>query len=236
MRICGLNKTTLLDYPGHVAATVFAGGCNFRCPYCHNSDLVLAPGNIQEIPRQELEAFLTKRKGVLQGICITGGEPTLQNELDQFIRWVKDLGYLVKLDTNGYQPEVLERLLREQLLDYVAMDIKASKENYSLAVGMDVELGPIEESVRLLMDSKIPYEFRTTVVKGIHKIEEFAQIGQWLSGATAYYLQAYRENEKELMRVTGRARAFGTFSRTEMEQMQALAQKYIPIVGIRGLD
>lgn len=236
MRICGLNKTTLLDYPGHVAATVFTGGCNFRCPYCHNSDLVLAPGNIQEIPGQELEAFLTKRKGVLQGVCITGGEPTLQGDLAEFIRWVKGFGYLVKLDTNGYRPLVLEKLLQEQLLDYVAMDIKASKENYSLAVGMDVELEAIEESVRLLLGSKIPYEFRTTVVKGIHRIEEFEQIGQWLAGADAYYLQAYRENEKELMRVTGIERVFGTFSKTEMEQMQALARKYISMVGIRGLD
>ncbi len=258
MEIKGLNKTTLLDYPGHVAATVFTGGCNFRCPYCHNSDLVLSPGLVQGISPQELGKFLEKRRAVLQGICITGGEPTLQPDLAEFICWVKGYGYLVKLDTNGYRPEVLHRLLEKELLDYVAMDIKAFKDNYDRAVGWEdmcantggtaremrpFDITPIEESVQLLMNCGIPYEFRTTVVQGIHTVEEFEGIGRWLAGARAYYLQAYRENENELKRVADIGcrkeqilPVFSTFSKGEMEQMQEILQKYIPVVGLRGLD
>lgn len=136
MYFCGVNKTTLLDYPGHVAATLFTGGCNMRCPFCQNSSLVLHPQALPEIPEAEVLAFLQKRQGILEGICITGGEPTLQPGLEDFICLVREMGYLVKLDTNGYRPQVLKHLLEENLLDYVAMDIKASKENYGVACGL----------------------------------------------------------------------------------------------------
>lgn len=244
MKIHGLQKTTLLDYPGHVAATLFTGGCNFRCPFCHNGDLVLNPGGQPEIPMDEIRAFLKKRQGILDGVCITGGEPTLQSDLEDFIREVREMGYLIKLDTNGYRPQVLERLLEENLLDYVAMDIKASKANYARAVGLDKERGfsiaPIEKSVELLMESDIDYEFRTTVVKGIHCVEEFEEIGKWLSGCKAYYLQAFQENENVLdarLRdgAIGDSVKLACFSHADMEQMTVLAGKYVEKVCVRGI-
>lgn len=231
MYFCGMNKTTLLDYPGHVAATVFTGGCNMRCPFCQNSGLVLAPGSQPVISERQVLDFLEKRKGILEGICITGGEPTLQEELGIFICRVRELGYLVKLDTNGYRPQTLRRLMEEEMLDYVAMDIKASREHYGIACGLpDVELPLIEESVELLKNSRIPYEFRTTVVKGIHSPEEFTAIGQWLQGCRAYYLQNYRDSE-QVMRP-----GFEGFERRELEEMRERAAKYIPQTALRGVE
>lgn len=229
MQITGLNKTTLLDYPEHVAATVFVSGCNFCCPFCHNMDLVKG-----EVPpfcdEDEFFAFLEKRKGILEGVCITGGEPTLQKDLQEFILRIREMGYLVKLDTNGYRPEVLKKLLDEKLLDYVAMDIKASKANYGNAAGVSgLQLEKIEESVELLKQGDIPYEFRTTVVKGLHCVEEFAEIGKWLQGAKAYYLQAFVENEKVP------EKSFGSFSKEEMEQMRMLAKQYVEHTELRGM-
>lgn len=229
MQITGLNKTTLLDYPEHVAATVFVSGCNFRCPFCHNMDLV----NGEVLPfcnEEEFFAFLEKRKGILEGVCITGGEPTLQKDLKDFILRIREMGYLVKLDTNGYRPEVLKNLLEEKLLDYVAMDIKASKENYGNAAGVSgLQMEKIEESVELLKHSTISYEFRTTVVKGLHSVEEFAEIGKWLQGAKAYYLQAFVENEKVP------EKSFDAFSEEEMEQMKGLAKRYVEHTELRGI-
>ncbi len=231
MYFCGMNKTTLLDYPGHVAATLFTGGCNMRCPFCQNSGLVLAPKVQPEIPEKEVLAFLQKRRGILEGICITGGEPTLQPDLESMIRRVRKLGYLVKLDTNGYRPQVLKHLLEEGLLDYVAMDIKASRENYSAACGLpEVELPLIEESVELLKASSIPYEFRTTVVKGIHKAEDFTAIGQWLQGCKAYYLQNYHDSG-QVMRS-----GFAGFEREQLEDMRRRAAEFVSQVALRGVD
>lgn len=251
MEIQGLNKTTLLDYPEHVAATLFTGGCNFRCPFCHNGDLVLGYQQIPVISMEEVWSFLQKRQGLLEGVCITGGEPTLQPDLIDFIREIKELGYLVKLDTNGYQPRVLKKLLEQSLLDYVAMDIKAAKGNYPKAIGWvkqeTFQTERLQESIDMLMQGQIPYEFRTTVVKGIHTMEEFREIGSWLQGARAYYLQGYQENEKELQRVSLAAgeesqcystfsMEYSAFSMKEMKEIQAVMLKYIPIVGIRGMD
>ena len=232
MQIYGFNKTTLLDYPEHIAATVFTGGCNFRCPFCHNSGLVLNPAEQNEISEEAVLEHLERRKGILEGVCITGGEPTLQPDLIGFIRKIKELGYLVKLDTNGYRPDVVGQLLRFELLDYVAMDIKASKEKYACVAGVqELELTRIEQSVDLLKNSGIPYEFRTTVVKGIHEIKEFEEIGRWLYGCRAYYLQAFRENEN----VIG-GQMFATFSSKEMESMTDTARKYIDNVALRGVE
>ncbi len=229
MQILGLNRTTLLDYPEHVAATVFTGGCNFRCPFCHNMDLVL--GEVEPaLSTEDFFAFLEKRKGILDGVCITGGEPTLQKDLPDFIRGIRDKGYLVKLDTNGYRPKVLEELLRENLLDYVAMDIKSSVENYPRVTGMaDLDVTGIQESVSLLKSAGIPYEFRTTVVKGLHRIDEFDEIGRWLQGAEAYFLQAFRENEKVP------DKSLSSFSEAEMREMKQLAERYIERVELRGI-
>ncbi len=235
MKICGFQKTTLLDFPGHVAATVFTGGCNFRCPYCHNSELVLRPDLREQISELEIFEFLKKRRGILEGVCITGGEPTLQKDLEEFIEQVRELGYLVKLDTNGYRPEILSRLLERGLLDYVAMDIKASRENYGNAAGLrEMDVDRISESVSILLGQNAKgtdYEFRTTVVKGIHTAEEFERIGQWLEGAVAYFLQSYRESEKVL--VPGR---YESFSAEELDEMARIARKHIARVEVRGVQ
>ena len=231
MRIHGFQKTTLLDYPGHVAATVFVGGCNFRCPFCHNGQLVLDAAGQPVIPEEEVLAYLKKRRGVLEGVCITGGEPTLQEDLVVFIRSLKDLGYLVKLDTNGYRPEVLGYLLQEGLLNYVAMDIKATSKKYSLAAGMSAfQFEQIMESIRLLMKGMVPYEFRTTVVKGIHVAEDFEEIGKMLQGCSSYYLQGFRESDTMI------GEGFEAFSQEEMEKMAHLARKYIDRVILRGVE
>lgn len=230
MHFCGMNKTTLLDYPGHVAATLFTGGCNMRCPFCQNGGLVLEPEAQPRVTEEEVLAFLRKRQGILEGICITGGEPTLQPGLENFIRCVKELGYLVKLDTNGYRPQVLEHLLEQGLLDYVAMDIKASREHYGNACGLpEVELSLIERSVELLKISKVPGEFRTTVVKGLHTPEEFTAIGQWLQGDKAYFLQSYRDSDQVI------CPGFSGFDRQQLEEMRKRAAEYVPLAALRGV-
>lgn len=231
MEIYGFQKTTLLDYPGHVAATLFTGGCNFRCPFCHNGNLVLLPDSESTIAEEEILVYLKKRSGILEGVCITGGEPTLQTDLREFIVRVKELGYLIKLDTNGYRPQMLWKLLEEELLDYVAMDVKASLLNYKKATGCPgVDLSRIEESIAILKSSGIDYEFRTTVVKGIHTVAEFDSIGRLLEGAKAYYIQAYRENENVL------SGGYEAFSTDVMNEMAEMARKYIDKVELRGVE
>lgn len=199
MLIRGLNKTTLLDYPGCVAATVFVGGCNFRCPFCQNSGLVLNPLEGEIISEEEILSFLKKRKNVLKGVCITGGEPTLQEDLPDFIRQIRNLGYRIKLDTNGYRPEILKSLLEEGLLDYVAMDIKNCPDKYALTAGMNyadagLDLAKINESIELLLGGTVEYEFRTTVVKELHTLDDIRKIGEWIRGCRAYFLQKFQDN------------------------------------------
>ncbi len=231
MQICGLNKTTLLDYPEHVAATVFTGGCNFCCPFCHNGDLVLNPHKVPLISEEELFAFLEKRKGILDGVCITGGEPTLQRDLPKLIDRIKEMGYLVKLDTNGSAPEVLEMLFKDRMLDYVAMDIKASKENYARACGLaSMDIGRIEASAQLLMGNETSYEFRTTVVRGLHEKEDFEKIGQWLKGNKAYFLQAYRDSENVIQG------GFTQHTKEEMDIFAVTLRNYMERVEIRGVN
>ena len=231
MEIHGFNKTTLLDYPEHVAATVFTGGCNFRCPFCHNASLVLQPGECPVIPEEEVLGHLRKRRGILEGVCITGGEPTLQKDLKEFICKVKDMGFLVKLDTNGYRPKVLRQLLSEGLLDYVAMDVKAALPNYTKVTGCpQLDLSRIEESIAILKNSRISYEFRTTVVKGLHTVEEFEEIGRMLKGCRAYYLQAYRDNENVI------SQGYAAYPAQIMRDMKEMARKYIDKVELRGVE
>lgn len=231
MRICGFQKTTLLDFPGHVAATLFTGGCNFRCPFCQNGSLVLAPVSLPDFSEEEILRFLHKRKGILEGVCITGGEPSLQPDLKDFIKRIRGMGYLVKLDTNGYRPEVLRKLLQEKLLNYIAMDIKASRSNYEKATGMShIEWQRIEESVELIKRSGVSHEFRTTVVKGIHEIGEFEEIGRFLQGADAYFLQSYQDSEAVLKP------GCSAFSRDILEEMAERARKYIARVELRGVE
>lgn len=230
MLILGWNKTTLLDYPEKVAATIFTGGCNWRCPFCHNGDLVLRPAALPPFSEEEVFAFLEKRRGILDGVCITGGEPTLQKDLPDFLRKVKALGYLVKLDTNGTNPKMLEALLEEGLLDYIAMDIKATPEKYEIACGTPVVLEDIFRSVEILQRQAPDYEFRTTVVKGIHQPEDFEAIGRWLRGSKAYFLQSYQESEQVL------CKGFEAFTKEELEQMRILASRFIDKVILRGIE
>jgi len=195
MQIHGFNKTTLLDYPGHLACTVFTGSCQFRCPFCHNASLVLNPASQPVIPQEEVLATLKKRQHILEGVCITGGEPTLQADLPLFIEKIKALGLHVKLDTNGDNPAMLKYLVGENLLDYVAMDIKNSPEHYGKSIGLpDFDLTQIRESVTFLKEGHVDYEFRTTVVRQFNKAEDFEAIARWLSGAKVYYLQAFKDS------------------------------------------
>ena len=203
MKISGLQKLTLLDYPGRVACTVFLGGCNFRCPFCHNSEL-LGTDAEEFMKAEELLDFLKSRVGILEGVCITGGEPTLQKDLPELLRAIKEMGYAVKLDTNGYRPDVMKALVEEGLVDYVAMDIKNSPERYALTCGIEsdgFDLGRIEESIRFLMEGAVDYEFRTTVVKPLHDEETIGAMGDWLLNlaagrrAKALYLQPFVDRD-----------------------------------------
>lgn len=229
--IHGLNKTTLLDYPGHVAATIFLGGCNFRCPFCQNSPLVLHPAEEPVIPEEEVLSFLKKRQGILEGVCISGGEPTLASDLADFIKKIRELGYPVKLDTNGTRPGIVKNLAENDLVQMVAMDIKACPENYPSLTGMlHPDLDAICETVDFLMRGDLDYEFRTTVVKELHNENDFIQISQWLKGARAYYLQAYKDSEEVLQP------GFSSYSLEELEHFRDILKTTIPVVGIRGID
>lgn len=236
MLVLGLNKTTLLDYPGRVAATLFTGGCNFRCPYCHNKDIVLMNEAIASYDESELFAFLEKRKRVLTGVCITGGEPTLHPDLPDLIRRIKELGYCVKLDTNGSNPQMLERLIADGLIDYCAMDIKNSPAKYGITVGLDsqdaadFDRSAINASVRILITQQtIPYEFRTTIVRELHEEEDMLAIAQWIAGADAYFLQSYTDSEGVL------CRGFHAHSEETLRSYASLCQKFVPNTALRGI-
>ena len=191
MIIKGLQKLTLLDYPEKTACTVFTGGCNFRCPFCHNASLVTNI-NSDEISESEFFSFLNKRKNVLQGVCITGGEPTLMPDLHEFISKIKSLGFLVKLDSNGYRPDVLKSLVKDKLIDYIAMDIKNCESKYPLTIDIpDLDITKIKESINFIMNCGIDYEFRTTIVKELHSTQDIEEIGLLIKDCKKYYLQSF---------------------------------------------
>lgn len=230
MHICGFYKTTLLDYPGKVAATIFLGGCNFRCPFCHNGDLVLHSKDMETYEEEEILSFLKKRKNVLEGVCITGGEPTLWEELLGFIRKIKELGYLVKLDTNGSNPEMLTELMDDGLLDYIAMDVKAPSEDYEKLCGVKADMEKIDRSIQLIKQGKVSYEFRTTVVSKLHTKESILKIGKWLRGAENYYLQSYQETEKNI------CKGFSAMKKEELFALKGDLEKEIKNVKVRGVS
>ena len=230
MLIMGIQKLTLLDYPGKMAATVFTGGCNFRCPFCHNASLVLPKDYEPQFSESEFFEFLEKRRGILEGVCITGGEPTLQKDLPEFIRKIKSLGFLVKLDTNGYLPNKLQALLEEGIVDYVAMDIKNSLSKYGVTVGIEnFNTSPIEESVNILKNSGIPFEFRTTLVKNFHTETDLEQIGNWLGSDVKYFLQSFKDSgdliESSLV----------GFDENEMKNLLKVLKPLVPSAEIRGI-
>ena len=228
MHIKGLQKTTLLDFPDRVAGTVFTGGCNFRCPVCDNASLVLSPSIVTEIPMEEFFSFIKKRKGILDGVCITGGEPLLQHDIIPFIERIKAEGYDVKLDTNGYRPDVLGDVLREELADYVAMDIKASPEKYAVTTGIkELDFSLIINSIELLEKSGIPHEFRTTVTEDFHTEEDFEKILSLFSESTPYYLQQFRDSGNL---IDGGCRGWST---ARMKSLHTELEKNHPNVHLR---
>lgn len=231
MHILGFQKTTLLDYPEHLASTIFTGGCNFRCPYCHNGDLVLTPNALDAFSEEEIFSTLESRKNLIDGVCITGGEPTLQADLKDFILKVRSLGLLVKLDTNGSRPDILKNLLDEGLLDCVAMDIKHCPDKYNeIACMKGFDLSNIKESVNLLKASSIDYEFRTTLCKEVHSLDDITKIGEWLQGAKKYYLQVYKQTDQVI------DPRFSAPSDDDLDSFINVLKEYIPAVSIRGVD
>ncbi len=229
MIIDGLQKLTLLDFPGKIACTVFTHGCNYRCPFCHNASLVISQ-NDEHISEEEVLSFLEKRKGLLDGVAITGGEPTLQKNLKDFIIKVRDMGYLVKLDTNGSNPEKLKELTDEGLLDYVAVDIKSSPEKYPLLTGVkDFDFTPIKQTVELLKQGNVDYEFRTTVVNPLHEAEDFEKIAELLGGCRRYFLQQFVDSGDII------SDGLSAYDRETMERFKNIAESTISCVELRGV-
>ncbi|MBQ9860255.1 MAG: anaerobic ribonucleoside-triphosphate reductase activating protein [Clostridia bacterium] len=227
MNVQGYQKLTLLDFPGRTACTVFTGGCNLRCPFCHNGGLVRTP--LAEPNRTaEVLTFLSRRVGILDGVCVTGGEPLLQPDLLDFLKQIKDMGYAVKLDTNGSLPDRLAAALQSGLIDYVAMDVKSSPAGYPLATGSDADPSVYDRSIRLLRQSGIPHEFRTTAVGGIHTPADFAAIGEWLRGTERYFIQRFVDSGNLL------GAGYTPFSDEEMAELLNQVKPYIPHAEIRG--
>lgn len=230
MKIKGLQKLTLLDYKGYLAATIFTGGCNFTCPFCHNKDLVLFPNTVSDISGDSVLQYLKKRSGALEAVCITGGEPTLQKDLPDFIAKIKQLGFLVKLDTNGTSPEILSELLDCHLIDYVAMDIKNTFSKYNITAGKEnLSLEPVNLSISQIMQADCDYEFRTTIVKELHTEHDILQIAKRIEGAKAYYLQPYRSSEQVINPV------YSSYSEEELQHLLHIAAPYVKKCDIIGL-
>ncbi len=229
MIIKGFQKLTLLDFPGRTACTVFTGGCNFRCPFCHNALLVTEQDNIF-YSEEEIFEHLKLRKNVLDGVAVTGGEPLLQKDIERFLYEIKELGYAVKLDTNGSYPEKLKGILELGLCDYVAVDIKNHKEKYAETIGLDsFDISLLEESMRLLKESAVPYEYRTTITQNYHTTEDVEKICQWIEGAPRYFLQNFVDSGSLI------DSSCKGVSRDTMREMLSIAKKYIPNAELRGL-
>ena len=230
MLLRGLQKTTLLDFPGHVASTVFTGGCNFRCPFCHNASLIDNLSGDERLSEENFFAFLEKRRGLNDGVCITGGEPLLQKDILPFIKRIKEMGFLVKLDTNGSYPDRLAALMDEGLLDYVAMDVKNSREKYAQTVGIkNFDTAPIEQSIALLRSSGVPFELRTTVVKELHSAEDIEDMGVWLQGDHAHFLQGFIDSGDLI------GKGLSGYDKNQMEDLVNVLKAYIPNAQLRGV-
>lgn len=232
MKLMGLQKLTMLDYPGKLACTVFTGGCNFRCPFCHNAGLVL-PDQLREgeiMPEEAFFDFLRSRKGRLEGVAVTGGEPLLQPDIRSFIERIRSLGFPVKLDTNGSFPEKLIELVTAGLVDYVAMDIKNSPAKYARTVAIDgFDLSPVRESVAFLLENRVPYEFRTTVIAGCHTDDDFRAIGEWIGGAERYYLQNFVDSGNLICPDT-----VGV-DEDSLRRFAAIASPFVRLCEVRGI-
>lgn len=232
MKVTGIQKLTLLDYPGVVACTVFTAGCNFRCPFCHNAMLVL-PEQIDDecLTDDEVFGFLKKRRGVLDGVAVTGGEPLLHADMPEFLARVKELGYKIKLDTNGSNPELLSEIVKNKLVDRVAMDIKNAPEEYARTIGLkSFDIAPVERSKEMLLRGDIDYEFRTTVVKGIHTKESLIGAAKWIEGAKGYYLQQFKDSGNLIL-----PDGLSAYDEKQMHTLADAVRDYVPTVEVRGV-
>lgn len=233
MKIKGWIKNSFIDYPGTIATTIFTGGCNFKCPFCHNGDLVLNHNDLPLIPIPSILEFLSKRKGLIDGICISGGEATLQEkELYSFLSLIKQRDIKIKLDTNGYKSECIKTFLTEKLVDYIAMDIKNTPSKYAKTIGLEViNLSEIQRSINLIQSSALSYEFRTTVIKEFHTEKDLLEIGSWLKGSKKYCLQQYHKSDKQIHK-----EAFHSY---DLETLKKIGNKLRPLFSffeIRGIN
>ena len=231
MKLAGLQKLTLLDFPGHVACTVFTAGCNLRCPFCHNSELVLPERKPELMDEEAFFSFLKKRQGILEGVCVTGGEPLLQKDIAAFLRRIKELGFAVKLDTNGCFPAALRSLVEEGLVDFVAMDIKNSPERYAQTAGIPgLDLSPVQESVAYLMSGAVDYEFRTTVAAQFHDKKSFEDIAHWIAGAKRYALQEFKDSGDIL------SGGLTPCTADQMQEFVSILKPLVPGAFLRGTE
>lgn len=229
MDFTGFEKLSLVDYKDKLSCTLFMEGCNFRCPFCHNSELVLSLNKCNKIPFEEILKYLKKRKGLLDAVCISGGEPTLMPDLKEKIKIIKNLGYLVKLDTNGTNPKILKELIDENLIDYCAMDIKNSKAKYDVTIGTKYNnFKNIEESIKILMNNKIPYEFRTTLVDEFHDKESIKELGSLIKGANILYLQHFVASSNCIKQ------GLHEVNKKKAEEYKIILLDYIKEVELRG--
>lgn len=229
MKIEALQKLTLLDYPGKMAATVFTYGCNLRCPFCHNA-LLVTEESAGGIDTEEVLSFLSKRKGMLEGVCVTGGEPLLQPDIEDFLKAIKDMGFMVKLDTNGTFPKKLKDIVRKGLVDYVAMDIKNCRDKYALTSGKTcMDLTAIDESIKFLLSGEIEAEFRTTVVKNFHTEEDLLKITHWISGCDRYFLQQFVDSGNLINT------SLEGYSDTELTAIYKQVKRQLPVTKLRGI-
>ncbi len=244
MLIGGFQSTTLLDYPGHLACTVFTQGCNFRCPFCQNGSLVLPEKFDTPFTEEDILARIRKRSGIYEGVCVSGGEPTNQPDLAEFLKKIKDMGLLVKLDSNGTRPEILKQLYEDSLIDMIAMDIKASPAQFAEVCGLGKVdssfagklLEKTTESIEFIMNCGIEYEFRTTLVKGLHDISQTEAMAKQISGAKAYFLQSYTDSELIINKLSGNEKQFESFSSDELNDILMTVRKHVPTACLRGVD
>ena len=231
MYLCGLQKLAMVDYPGKLAATVFTGGCNLRCPFCHNALLVTRLDETPELMEEAVLSFLSSRKKLLDGVVLSGGEPLLQPDAADFLRKVHQMGFSVKLDTNGFFPDRLSAILEEGLVDYVAMDIKNSPEKYPLTCGVPhLDIAPVQESIRLLRQGGVDFEFRTTLVRELHTREDLLAIGHWLEGSPRYFLQAFVDSGNLV------GSGYSAFTPQEMRDFLPVLRPFFQEVSLRGVD
>lgn len=231
MKIYGIEKLSLVDFDGVVASTVFTGNCNFKCPFCHNSSLVSDYSNLPPISEDEIFSYFAKRKGILEGVCITGGEPTLNKDLPEFCRKIKDLGYKVKVDTNGSNPLMISTLIENRLADYFAMDIKNDKNGYGATIGIEkFNISNVEKSVEILMQNKVPYEFRTTLISEFHKEQNIVNLAEWIKGAEKLFFQKFRDGENCL------TQGLHPVDKQTAELFKNIANNHVNLVKLRGYD